>query len=139
MAARPPHGDAHRIGIAVGAPAAVGCAARLGEHCAPTAALPARFIHVVIADVVVRFGAGTDAALLQLVLHGLRHMIGLPAGTKIWSFASITDMRAAMNGLAAKSKLRWPQIRVAAMRSYSVDGAAICSRYFGGPALACVC
>jgi len=29
-------------------------------------------------------------------------MIGLPAGTKIWLAAGITDMRAGMNGLAAK-------------------------------------
>ena len=32
----------------------------------------ARFIEIVIADAVVRVGAGTDAALLQLVLQGLR-------------------------------------------------------------------
>ena len=29
-------------------------------------------------------------------------MIGLPAGTRIWLAAGITDMRAGMNGLAAK-------------------------------------
>ena len=29
-------------------------------------------------------------------------MIGLPAGTRIWLTAGITDMRAGMNGLAAK-------------------------------------
>lgn len=29
-------------------------------------------------------------------------MIGLPAGTMIWLAAGITDMRAGMNGLAAK-------------------------------------
>jgi transposase len=29
-------------------------------------------------------------------------MIGLPAGTRIWLPAGITDMRAGMNGLAAK-------------------------------------
>jgi transposase len=28
-------------------------------------------------------------------------MIGLPAGTKIWLAAGVTDMRAGMNGLAA--------------------------------------
>jgi transposase len=38
----------------------------------PTAAIPAGFIEIVIADAVVRVSAGTDAALLQLVLHGLR-------------------------------------------------------------------
>jgi len=32
----------------------------------------ASIIEIVIADAVVRVGAGTDAALLQLVLHGLR-------------------------------------------------------------------
>ena len=29
-------------------------------------------------------------------------MIGLPSGTKIWLAAGVTDMRAGMNGLAAK-------------------------------------
>ena len=29
-------------------------------------------------------------------------MIGLPAGTRIWLAAGVTDMRAGMNGLAAK-------------------------------------
>ena len=29
-------------------------------------------------------------------------MIGLPAGTRIWLAAGITDMRARMNGLATK-------------------------------------
>ena len=29
-------------------------------------------------------------------------MMGLPAGTRIWIAAGITDMRAGMNGLAAK-------------------------------------
>ena len=29
-------------------------------------------------------------------------MIGLPAGTRIWLAAGITDMRAGMNGLAAR-------------------------------------
>ena len=38
----------------------------------PSAAIPAGFIEIVIADAVVRVNAGTDAALLQLVLHGLR-------------------------------------------------------------------
>ncbi len=33
---------------------------------------PTNFIEIVIADAVVRVSAGTDAALLQLVLHGLR-------------------------------------------------------------------
>lgn len=33
---------------------------------------PTGFIEIVIADAVVRVSAGTDAALLQLVLHGLR-------------------------------------------------------------------
>jgi len=33
---------------------------------------PPNFIEIVIADAVVRVNAGTDAALLQLVLHGLR-------------------------------------------------------------------
>ena len=32
-------------------------------------------------------------------------MIGLPAGTRIWLAAGITDMRAGMNGLAAKVQL----------------------------------
>ncbi len=32
-------------------------------------------------------------------------MMGLPAGTRIWLAAGITDMRAGMNGLAAKVKL----------------------------------
>lgn len=31
-------------------------------------------------------------------------MIGLPAGTKIWLAAGVTDMRAGMNGLAAKAQ-----------------------------------
>ena len=31
-------------------------------------------------------------------------MIGLPAGTRIWLAASVTDMRPGMNGLAAKVK-----------------------------------
>ena len=38
----------------------------------PSATKPADFIEIVIADAVVRIGAGTDAALLQLVLHSLR-------------------------------------------------------------------
>lgn len=38
----------------------------------PSEAIPAGFIEIVIADAVVRVSAGTDAALLQLVLHGLR-------------------------------------------------------------------
>lgn len=37
-----------------------------------SAAIPAGFVEIVIADAVVRVSAGTDAALLQLVLHGLR-------------------------------------------------------------------
>lgn len=64
--------------------------------------MPACFIKIVTADVVVRFSACTDAALPLLVLHGQRHMSGLPAGTRIWRTASITDRRAAMNGPAAK-------------------------------------
>lgn len=32
-------------------------------------------------------------------------MIGLPAGTRIWIAAGITDMRAGMNGLAAKVQM----------------------------------
>lgn len=32
-------------------------------------------------------------------------MIGLPAGTRIWIAAGITDMRAGFNGLAAKVQL----------------------------------
>ena len=32
-------------------------------------------------------------------------MIGLPAGTRIWLAAGVTDMRAGMNGLAAKVQL----------------------------------
>ncbi|WP_416208739.1 IS66 family insertion sequence element accessory protein TnpB [Janthinobacterium sp. GMG1] len=31
-------------------------------------------------------------------------MIGLSAGTKIWLAAGLTDMRAGMNGLAAKAQ-----------------------------------
>jgi len=38
----------------------------------PSATEPAGFIEIIIADAVVRVGAGTDAALLQLVLHSLR-------------------------------------------------------------------
>ena len=41
--------------------------ARLGGTTSPT-----NLIEIVIADAVVRLNAGTDAALLQLVLHGLR-------------------------------------------------------------------
>jgi len=32
-------------------------------------------------------------------------MMGLPAGTRIWLAAGVTDMRAGMNGLAAKIQL----------------------------------
>ena len=32
-------------------------------------------------------------------------MIGLPAGTRIWMAAGVTDMRAGMNGLAAKVQM----------------------------------
>ena len=32
-------------------------------------------------------------------------MMGLPAGTRIWLAAGVTDMRAGMNGLAAKVQL----------------------------------
>jgi transposase len=38
----------------------------------PSIASSARFIEIVIADAVVRVSAGTDAALLQLVLQSLR-------------------------------------------------------------------
>lgn len=38
----------------------------------PNVPSSARFIEIVIADAVVRVSAGTDAALLQLVLHSLR-------------------------------------------------------------------
>jgi transposase len=38
----------------------------------PSCTSPARFIEIVIADAVVRVSAGTDAALLQFVLHSLR-------------------------------------------------------------------
>ena len=31
-------------------------------------------------------------------------MIGLPAGSKIWLAAGVNDMRAGMNGLAAKAQ-----------------------------------
>jgi hypothetical protein len=65
-------------------------------------------------------------------------MIGLPAGTRIWLAADLTEMRAGMNGLAAKSKLHWLKTRAAAMCSCSAVGAAICSRCCGGPAMACV-
>lgn len=32
-------------------------------------------------------------------------MIGLPAGTKVWLAAGVTDMRAGMNGLTAKAQM----------------------------------
>lgn len=38
----------------------------------PSATLSSSMIEIVIADAVVRVGAGTDAALLALVLHSLR-------------------------------------------------------------------
>jgi transposase len=38
----------------------------------PSATVPVCFIEIVIADAVVRVSTGTDAALLQLVLHSLR-------------------------------------------------------------------
>jgi transposase len=38
----------------------------------PSATVPLGLIEIVIADAVVRVSAGTDAALLQLVLHSLR-------------------------------------------------------------------
>jgi transposase len=66
-------------------------------------------------------------------------MIGLPAGTRIWLAAGITDMRAGMNGLAAKVETALAEDRTAAMCSCSVDAVATCSRYCGGPGMVCVC
>lgn len=53
-------------------------------------------------------------------------MIGLPAGTRVWLAAGVTDMRRGMNGLAAQVKLRWPRIRSPVTSSPFVAGAVTC-------------
>jgi transposase len=66
-------------------------------------------------------------------------MIGLPAGTRIWLAAGITDMRAGMNGLAAKVETALAEDPYCGHVFVSAAGAEICSRYFGGPAMAYAC
>lgn len=36
-------------------------------------------------------------------------MIGLPAGTKVWLAAGVTDMRSGFNGLATKVQTAWEE------------------------------
>jgi len=43
-----------------------------------------------------------DPATLAPVLKGFASMIGLPAGTRIWIAAGVTDMHSGFNGLAAR-------------------------------------
>lgn len=66
------------------------------------------------------------------------HMLGLPACIRIRHAAGMTDMRAGMNGLAARSKLRWPKTRTVSMWSGCADDAATYARSFGGPETTCV-
>ena len=50
-------------------------------------------------------------------------MMGLPAGTRIWLAAGVTDMRSGMNGLAAKVQMtflpmaEWNRIQDAGKRA----------------------
>jgi len=51
-------------------------------------------------------------------------MIGLPAGTRIWLAAGITDMRAGMNGLAARVETALTENPYSGLCSYSEADAA---------------
>lgn len=52
-------------------------------------------------------------------------MINLPAGTKIWLVAGITDMRNGFNGLAAKVQTALKDDPMSATSSSSGDAAAV--------------
>lgn len=54
-------------------------------------------------------------------------MIGLPAGTRVWLAAGVTDMRSGLNGLAAKAQSVLEKDPYAGPTSLSFAGAgAIC-------------
>ena len=53
-------------------------------------------------------------------------MIGIPAGTKVWLAAGVTDMRKGMNGLAAlECRAHLPTIHSQVTYSRFAGGAAI--------------
>jgi hypothetical protein len=52
-------------------------------------------------------------------------MIALPAGTKIWIAAGVTDLRRGFTGLSAIAQLVLKQTRIRVMCSFSAAGAAI--------------
>ena len=59
-------------------------------------------IELEVYGVRIRLRGGVDVASLRSVLDVLAAaMIGLPAGTKVWIAAGVTDMRKGMDGLAA--------------------------------------
>lgn len=66
-------------------------------------------------------------------------MIGLPAGTRIWLAAGVTDMRSGFNGLASKVQISLEEDPYSGMYLFSGDAAVIWSKFCGGPAKACAC
>lgn len=66
-------------------------------------------------------------------------MMGLPAGTRIWLAAGITDMRFGMNGLAAKVQIHSLKILWLATCLYSGESVATWLKCCGPPAMAYAC
>ncbi len=70
-------------------------------------------IEIRIGRAVVKVDGLVDADILRIVLGSLRSRFPLPAGTRIWIAAGVTDMRAGFQGLAAKvqtaleERIRW--------------------------------
>jgi len=66
-------------------------------------------------------------------------MIGLPAGTRIWLAAGVTDMRSGFNGLASKVQTALEEDpysgHVFVFRGRRGD----LIKVYGGPVMACAC
>lgn len=66
-------------------------------------------------------------------------MIPLPAGTKIWLVAGITDMRNGFNGLAAKVQTALKDDPLSGHVLSSGDATAVRSNSSGPPVMSCAC
>jgi transposase len=66
-------------------------------------------------------------------------MNGLPAGTRVWLAAGVTDMRKGFDSLAAQAQTVLGQIRSRATCFAFAAAAAIWSSCCGGMATGCVC
>ena len=58
-------------------------------------------IHIELRQAQVRIEGSADPALVRVLLECLRAMIGLPANTRIWIAAGVTDLRRGFTGLSA--------------------------------------